>query len=370
MARAVRRGGVTHASFVAAHARARARGRRPARSALPARADGRRPGAARPRRAGARRGLPALQTYGLTEACSQVTTERPEEADGTTRAAPLPGLRAAHRRTPTGAARRWARRATIEVRGPTLMAGYLDQPAATPRPSATAGCARGDLGAPGRRAAGSPCSSRRTDLHRLRRGERLPGGDRGGARRSPGGARRRPWSGVPDARWGQVPVAVVVRPPGGRRSTTSRPAARGSPASRSAAAFLLATAIPRTAAGKRDRAAVQAASRSPADLVPSEDGGPGKHGGPDGVQVVMNRANQMETTPRQHGSWRRPRPASRRARARLRRRGPVGHADQRRPPPLPRRRRQARPADAGAPLRRRGRRARGAAGRTWRWPRS
>lgn len=36
--------------------------------------------------------LPVLQTYGLTEACSQVTTERRDEADGTTAGPPIAGV--------------------------------------------------------------------------------------------------------------------------------------------------------------------------------------------------------------------------------------------------------------------------------------
>jgi o-succinylbenzoate---CoA ligase len=38
-------------------------------------------------------GLPVLQTYGLTEACSQVTTERLSSHDGTTAGFPLPGTK-------------------------------------------------------------------------------------------------------------------------------------------------------------------------------------------------------------------------------------------------------------------------------------
>lgn len=56
-------------------------------------------------------GGPVLQTYGLTEACSQVATERPGEADGTTAGPPLPGLEV---RLVDG---------MLEVRGPTVAGG-------------------------------------------------------------------------------------------------------------------------------------------------------------------------------------------------------------------------------------------------------
>jgi len=61
-------------------------------------------------------GLPVLHTYGLTEAASQVTAERPGDADGTTAGWSLPGVEV---RVSNG---------EIEVRGPTLMNGYLGEP--------------------------------------------------------------------------------------------------------------------------------------------------------------------------------------------------------------------------------------------------
>ncbi len=66
--------------------------------------------------------LPVLQTYGLTEACSQVTTERPGEADGTTAGPPLPGTSVRivsedGRPVPVGSV------GEIEVSGPTLAVG-------------------------------------------------------------------------------------------------------------------------------------------------------------------------------------------------------------------------------------------------------
>jgi O-succinylbenzoic acid--CoA ligase len=61
-------------------------------------------------------GLTVLHTYGLTEAASQVTAERIGDADGTTAGFPLPGTQVR------------IRDGEIEVRGPSLMLGYLGEP--------------------------------------------------------------------------------------------------------------------------------------------------------------------------------------------------------------------------------------------------
>lgn len=75
-------------------------------------------------------GLPVLQTYGLTEAASQVCTERPGEADGTTSGPPLPGTEV---RIVDGEGRVLPALAAgeIEVRGPTLFSGYIADPQAS-----------------------------------------------------------------------------------------------------------------------------------------------------------------------------------------------------------------------------------------------
>jgi o-succinylbenzoate---CoA ligase len=62
-------------------------------------------------------GLPVLQTYGLTEACSQVTTELLAEADGQTAGPPIPEVEV--RITDPDA----AGVGEIEVRGPTVAKG-------------------------------------------------------------------------------------------------------------------------------------------------------------------------------------------------------------------------------------------------------
>jgi O-succinylbenzoic acid--CoA ligase len=107
--------GATHASFVAnTLARVVDTGRRfPAAIALVGGGPAPRDLLARARAAG----LEVLHTYGLTESASQVTCERPGEADGSSAGMPLPGTEVL-----IGA------NGEIEVRGRTLMLGYLREP--------------------------------------------------------------------------------------------------------------------------------------------------------------------------------------------------------------------------------------------------
>lgn len=91
-------------------------------------------------------GWPVLQTYGLTEACSQVATERlggsdtrsdTDGTDGTTAGPPLGGTQV-RIASPGG---------EIQLRGPTLTPGYADDPEATARLFTGDGWLRtGDLG--------------------------------------------------------------------------------------------------------------------------------------------------------------------------------------------------------------------------------
>ncbi len=95
-------------------------------------------------------GFPVAPTYGLTEAASQVATRPPEiavddEADLAAGLRPLPGveIRIVDERGEPVASEIAGE---IEVRGPTLMQGYLDDPEATARAIRAGWLATGDLG--------------------------------------------------------------------------------------------------------------------------------------------------------------------------------------------------------------------------------
>ena len=200
------------------------------------------------------RGLPVLQTYGLTEACSQVATERPGEADGTTAGPALPGLsvRVCH---PDGTLVQPGEGGEIQVQGPTLMAGYLDEPQATARALADGWLRTGDVGAQdglGR----LRVLARRTDLI-LSGGENVYPAEVEAVLASHPGVSEAVVVGRSDAAWGEVPVAaVVLRPGAGAEGLVEwlRERLAGFKVPREVVAV---QALPRTAAEKVDRAAVR-----------------------------------------------------------------------------------------------------------------
>ncbi|HTS79892.1 MAG TPA: o-succinylbenzoate--CoA ligase [Myxococcaceae bacterium] len=211
-------------------------------------------------------GFPVLLTYGLTEACSQVTTERPAAADGRTAGHPLPGLEL-RVLGPAGQPLAAGEEGTIAVRGATLMQGYLGDGAATAEALREGWLLTGDIGrldAAGR----LTVLARRTDLI-LSGGENVYPAEVEAVLAAHPGVAEVAVVGRPDPAWGQVPVAVVVPRAAGavedlRHWARARLAAFKVPAD-----VVPARALPRTAAGKVDRAALQAtlaAASGPCDF--------------------------------------------------------------------------------------------------------
>lgn len=197
--------------------------------------------------AAAARGVPVLTTYGLTEACSQVTTQRygtpPAAEQGS--GEPIAGLTLRISRED----------GQLQLRGPTLFDGYWP-PGPQALPLTPDGFfATGDLGhldAQGR----LHVLSRRTDLI-VTGGENVyPVEVEQALERCPGVAAACV-VGVPDAEWGQLVVAAVVardRPPSLdelRRELRDRLAAYKHPRR-----LVLLPALPLNPTGKLDRAAV------------------------------------------------------------------------------------------------------------------
>ncbi|QRO01934.1 o-succinylbenzoate--CoA ligase [Archangium violaceum] len=251
--RAIDEEGVTHASFVATTLE----------RVLEARKDRRVPSTFRlaligggpvpaPLLARARAaGILALQTYGLTEACSQVTTEHPEESDGRTAGRPLPGMEV-RIVSPEGEALGPGREGDIEVRGPTVMAGYLNRPEATRETVRDGWLRTKDMGMLDERGR-LTVLSRRTDLI-VRGGENIYPAELEAVLASHPAVQEAAVVGVPDARWGEVPVAFVAM-----RGGASLPEDLGAWCRESLAGFkvparfLSIEALPRNAMGKLER---------------------------------------------------------------------------------------------------------------------
>ncbi len=198
-------------------------------------------GAAAPleRMAAAReRGWPVLATYGLTEACSQVVTERPGESSGGL-AAPMPGVelaigedaarRAVSAVSSTGGA---GEAGSIWIRGPVLFDGYLDDEPGAPleRPfDADGWFDTGDLGAVDRRG-GLRVVGRREDRI-VTGGENVDPAEVENAVLAWPGVAAVCVVGLPDPEWGERVGAVLVpaagfEPRGGLEELRRRVGAR------------------------------------------------------------------------------------------------------------------------------------------------
>lgn len=152
-------------------------------------------------------GLPVLHTYGLTEATSQVTTERPGTADGRTAGSPLNGVEV-RIVDGDGLALPAGEVGEIEVRGPTVMRGYFQDAPGTAEAFRSGWLRTRDLGtldAAGRLLV----FSRRTDLI-VSGGENIYPAEIERALASHPAVAEVAIVGQRDARWGQVPVAALV----------------------------------------------------------------------------------------------------------------------------------------------------------------
>ncbi|HYH94804.1 o-succinylbenzoate--CoA ligase [Hyalangium sp.] len=195
--------------------------------------------------------LLALQTYGLTEACSQVTTERPTEADGRTAGPALPGLEV-RIVGPEGALLGAGREGDIELRGPTVMAGYLHRPEATREAFRDGWLRTRDVGMLDERGR-LTVLSRRTDLI-VRGGENLYPMEIETVLAAHPAVQEVAVVGVADARWGEVPVAFMVLRAGHAMPGDLDGWCRHSLAGfKVPARFLSLDALPRNAMGKVER---------------------------------------------------------------------------------------------------------------------
>lgn len=205
-------------------------------------------------------GLLALQTYGLTEACSQVTTERPSDADGRTAGPPLPGM-AVRIVGEHGQVRGPGQEGDIEVRGPTVMAGYWRGPEATSEVLRDGWLRTKDLGVLDARGR-LTVLSRRTDLI-VRGGENIYPAEVEAVLANHPSVQEAAVVGVPDSRWGEVPVAFLAARAGQEcpEAEALEDWCRQSLAGfKLPARFIWVEALPRNAMGKLERPALRKAA--------------------------------------------------------------------------------------------------------------
>ncbi|MCC6664972.1 MAG: AMP-binding protein [Polyangiaceae bacterium] len=190
------------------------------------------------RREAERRAIPLVTTYGLTEACSQVATQRPgalHDPESLDSGHPLPGAEVR------------IRGGCIEVRGPMLASGYFGE-APWPAGHFFRTSDLGELDAEGRLIVHG-----RADDVVITGGENVHPSSVERVLSAQPGVRDALVFGVPDARLGQVVAALLVLEPGVSVNavlTGASPALAGFARPRRVACV---AALPTTAVGKPDR---------------------------------------------------------------------------------------------------------------------
>lgn len=153
------------------------------------------------------RAIPVVQTYGMTESCSQAVTLAPQDALRKLGSAGKPLLPVQLRIMHDGHEANHDEAGEIELRGPTITPGYADRPDSTDRAWQSGWFATGDIGR---------CDAegylyildRRSDLI-ISGGENVYPAEIEAVLLGHPAVAEAGVCGMPDAQWGQVPVAFV-----------------------------------------------------------------------------------------------------------------------------------------------------------------
>lgn len=163
------------------------------------------------------RHIPVLQTYGLTEACSQAVTLSPADAMRKIGSAGRPlapvQLRILHDHTPTSP----GEPGEIFLKGPTITPGYADSPEATAHAFQDGWLATGDIGYLDHEGY-LYVLDRRADLI-ISGGENIYPAEIEAVLQSHPAVAEAGVCGQADMHWGQVPIAFVVLKPGSTITT-------------------------------------------------------------------------------------------------------------------------------------------------------
>ena len=198
----------------------------------------------------ARRGIPVVQTYGMTESCSQAATLAPADALRKLGSAGRPLLPVRLRVVREGQPVASGEAGEIELRGPTITPGYADRPQATAQAFHAGWFATGDLGYLDDDGY-LYVLDRRVDLI-VSGGENVYPAEIEAALLAHPAVEEAGVCGVADAEWGQVPVAFVHLRSEGAATGAELLAYAGQRLARykTPRRILLVGPLPRTSSGK------------------------------------------------------------------------------------------------------------------------